>query len=46
MNRVASKIGLYHDIMITIVLKNKKFFDSHQEVLPFYRNVANEGVPI
>ena len=45
-NRVASKIGLNHDIMITIVLKNKKFVDSHQEVLPFYRNVANEGVPI
>lgn len=45
-NRVASKIGLTHDIMITIALKDKKFFDSHQKILPFYRNVANEGVSI
>lgn len=45
-NRIASKIGLAHDIMITISLKDKQFFDSHQAILPFYRNVANEGVPI
>ena len=45
-NRVASKIGLNHDIMITIALKDKKFFDSHRDILPFYRNVANEGVSI
>ena len=45
-NRIASKIGLAHDIMITISLKDKQFIDSHQAILPFYRNVANEGVPI
>lgn len=45
-NRVASKIGLNHDIMITIVLKDKQFFDNHQDVSPFYRNVMNEGVSI
>ena len=45
-NRIASKIGLNHDIMITITLKDKQSFDSHQELSPFYRNVANEGVPI
>lgn len=45
-NRVASKIGLANDIMITIALKDRRFFESHQEILPFYRNVANEGVPI
>ena len=45
-NRIASKIGLNHDIMITITLKDKQSFDSHQELSPFYRNVANEGVSI
>lgn len=45
-NRVASRIGLNYDIMITITLKDKQFFDSRQEVSPFYRNVANEGVYI
>lgn len=45
-NRAASKIGLAHDVMITIALKDKQFFDSHQEILPFYRNVASEGVSI
>ena len=45
-NRVASKIGLNHDIMITITLKDKQSFDSHQELSPFYRNMANEGVSI
>ena len=45
-NRVASKIGLEHDIMITIALKDKQFFENHQEILPFYRNVANEVVSI
>ncbi len=45
-NRVASKIGLAHDIMITIALKDKTFFDRHREILPFYQKVANEGVSI
>ena len=43
-NRIASKVGLNHDIMITITLKDKRFFDRYQEILPFYRNVANEGI--
>ena len=43
-NRVASKVGLAYDMMVTIALKDKRFFDTHQEVLPFYRNVATEGV--
>lgn len=34
-NRVASKIRLNHNIMITIALKNKKFFDSHSRGVAF-----------
>ena len=44
-NRIASRVGMQHDIMITIALKDKQFFSSHT-ALPFYRNVLQEGVAV
>ena len=45
-NRVASKVGLKHDIMVTIVLKDIQFFNAHTTIVPFYRNVVKEGVSV
>lgn len=44
-NRIASRVGMQHDIMVTIALKDKQFVNSHM-ALPFYRNVLQEGVAV
>ena len=45
-SRIAGRIGLEHDVMVSISLKNKEFFESRTDVLPFYKNVLNEGVAL
>ena len=45
-NKVASKVGLEHDIMISISLRDKNFFDEYKNVLPFYRNISMEGIEL
>ena len=46
LNRVASRVGLDYDIMISAALKDKEGFYKHMDILPFYQNVINEGVEI
>lgn len=43
---LASELGLKYDIMISIKLQDKAMFDRYLHVLPFYRNVAADGVTI
>lgn len=45
-SKPASKIGLEHDVMVSVLLRDKNNFYNHQEDLPFYRNIANEGVEL
>lgn len=42
--RLASRIGLKHDIMVTILLRDRESFYNQQDVLPFYENIAKEGL--
>lgn len=45
-NKFASRIGLEHDIMVSILLRDKQTFMDYQDDLPFYKNVTNEGVKL
>ena len=44
--RLASDIGLEHDIMLSIALRDKESFYANQAILPFYQNVEKEGVEL
>ena len=45
-SRMASRIGLEHDIMLSVLLRDKDSYLAGQEVLPFYQNIAREGVEL
>lgn len=43
---LASRIGLKNDIEISLLLRDRETFENGQKILPFYRNVVNEGVAL
>lgn len=45
-SKVASRVGLKNDIMISLLMRDKESFDSQKSILPFYRNIEREGVAI
>ena len=42
--RIASRIGLEDDIEVSLMMQDKKTFEERLAILPFYRNVKDEGV--
>lgn len=45
-NKIASRISLKHDIMVSVTLKDKESFYKYKELLPFYQNVIKEGIEV
>lgn len=45
-SRLSSRIGLEHDIMVSILLRDKDTFENGQKMLPFYRNIVKDGVEL
>lgn len=43
-SRLSSRIGLKNDVEISLMLRDRETFEQGQNILPFYRNVAGEGV--
>ena len=43
-SRLASRIGLKYDVMVSVLLRDKGSFYENLEILPFYNNVRSEGV--
>lgn len=43
---IACRIGLEDDIEVSLTMQDKKTFEERLPILPFYRNVAREGVTI
>jgi len=39
-------LSLKHDIVLSVMLKANKQFNSYSDILPFYRNVQKEGIEI
>ncbi|MCD7867341.1 MAG: nucleotidyltransferase domain-containing protein [Clostridiales bacterium] len=45
-SRMASRIGLEHDVMVSILIRDKATYEHGKNELPFYRNVMQEGVEL
>lgn len=43
-SRLSSRIGLDHDIFVSIFLKDTETYYKWLDVLPFYQNVQKDGV--
>jgi len=41
---ISSEIGLKHDVLVSVLFRDKENFISMQGVKPFYRNINEEGV--
>lgn len=41
-----SELGLMHDIVITVTLKDTETFNRYIDAVPFYGNVKKEGIKI
>lgn len=43
---MASDISLEEGVFLSVLLRDKKNFDENADFLPFYQNVAREGISI
>lgn len=43
---LTSELGLEHDIVVTVTLKDTETFNKYLEAVPFYANVKKEGIKI
>jgi len=43
---VSSNVSLENDMLVSVFIKNKQFFDNHLPILPFYQNVVKDGVEL
>lgn len=43
LNIISSRVGLKYDLLLAVVVKDKKSFEQKMPVLPFYKNVKKEG---
>ncbi|MDY6291193.1 MAG: nucleotidyltransferase domain-containing protein [Succiniclasticum sp.] len=46
LNRIFSRIGLKHDIFLSMVLIDKKSYENRMDVMPFYQNIERDGVVV
>ena len=46
LDKISGDVSLDNDITVSILLKDKRLFSSRVGVLPFYRNIAMEGVEV
>lgn len=45
-SKISSRIGLKNDVEVSILLRDRKTFEEGRDILPFYKNVAGEGVAL
>lgn len=43
---ICLELSLKYDVVVTIVLISEKYFNGYREILPYYRNLVKEGIPI
>ena len=41
-SKIASRVGLKNDIMVSIVFRDLKSFNEDKDILPFYQNIVKE----
>ena len=45
-SRIASRVGLKNDIMVSLLARNCDDYENQMEYQPFYQNIEREGVEI
>ena len=45
-SEMASDISLEQGVFLSILLRDKKYFEDNLHFLPFYQNIAREGVAV
>lgn len=45
-SRIASRVGLQNDIMVSILARNYKEYENNIKYQPFYQNIEKEGMKI
>lgn len=45
-SRLSSRISLENDIEISLLLRDRETFERGENVLPFYKNIKEEGIKI
>lgn len=45
-SRIASRIGLQNDIMVSLLARNYNEYKNNMKYQPFYQNIEKEGVKI
>lgn len=43
---LTSELGLMHDVVVTVTLKDTETFNRYLDAVPFYGNVKREGIRI
>ena len=43
---VAAELLLDHGVVVSPIVENRDYYDINADVLPFYRNIRQEGVRI
>ena len=46
LNKIFSRVGLEHDILLSMFLLDKKAFYARKPILPFYQNIEKDGVVV
>lgn len=45
-SRVASRVGLRNDIMVSLLVRDKMEYENEMPYQPFYQNIEKEGVTV
>lgn len=45
-SRIASRIGLKNDIMVSLLARNSDDYENNMKYQPFYQNIEKEGIRI
>lgn len=45
-SRIASRIGLNNDIMVSLLARNFTDYENQMKYQPFYQNIEKEGIKI
>ena len=45
-SRIASRVGLKNDIMVSLLARNCDDYENQMKYQPFYQNIEKEGVEI
>lgn len=44
LNKIFSRVGLEHDVLLSLFLLDAESFYARKEILPFYQNIEKDGV--